>query len=171
MGIGVVAKGFQEHGHVPALLARKPYWNQLNDVFILLPLAVFFLISTNPSRVQRLFWFWGIAYAILFLLAHPWAHMYRDQVPFLVALAQQAGVLLDQEKHMRHHQDLESQFTILSGHADVVIDTVSQILPPHRYDLWLFIFVTWFMAPIYMDIFCRRSVEKLELLPRRDGSW
>merc|ERR1712217_353673 len=121
------------------------------------PLAVFFLISTNPSRVSRLFWFWGIAYAILFLLAHPWAHMYQDQLPSLITLAQNAGVLLDQDKHMRHHQDLESQFTILSGHADVVIDTVSQILPPHRYDLWLFVFITWFMSPIYMDIFLSKG--------------
>lgn len=169
--IGVVATGFQEHHRNPALLARKPYWNQLNDVFILAPLAVVFLVGTNPSRVQRLFWFWSILYAILFLLAHPWAHMHPDQLPFLVSLAQKSGVLLNQDSHMRHHQDLESQFTILSGHADVFIDTLSQWLPPQRYDLWLFIFVTWFLTPIYMDIFLRSSMEKIELLPGRDGVW
>uniref|UniRef100_A0A7S0FH52 Lipid desaturase domain-containing protein n=1 Tax=Pyrodinium bahamense TaxID=73915 RepID=A0A7S0FH52_9DINO len=160
--VGCVANGFQEHHRVPALLARKPLWNQLNDVFILAPLGAMFLLASKPTRVLRLFWFWAILYVGLFLMAHPWAHMHKDMLPLPVQVAQAWGVLLDQAAHMRHHQDLESQFTILSGHADLVIDTLSQIVPPQRYDLWLFIFISWVLSPIYLNMCFRDRFEKFE---------
>lgn len=121
-----------------------------------------FLLASKPTRVLRLFWFWGILYGMLFLLAHPWAHMHKDMLPWPVGVAQACGVLLDQEAHIRHHQDLESQFTILSVHADVVIDTVSQIVPPQRYDLWLFLFFSWFLLPFFVGMGCRDRLESFD---------
>jgi hypothetical protein len=161
--VGVVANGFQVHHMNPALLARKRIWNQVNDLFILMPLPVIFILGTNPTRCARLFWFWCFFYAILFLLAHPWAHMHRDMVPRPVQLLQEWGVLLDQDKHMRHHADLESQFTILSGHSDIVIDNVSQLIPPQRYDLWLVILATWLLIPVFADLRWRQMVDRLTL--------
>eukprot|EP00747_Dinoflagellata_sp_TGD_P179647 gnl/TRDRNA2_/TRDRNA2_30766_c0_seq1.p1 gnl/TRDRNA2_/TRDRNA2_30766_c0~~gnl/TRDRNA2_/TRDRNA2_30766_c0_seq1.p1 ORF type:complete len:475 (-),score=49.90 gnl/TRDRNA2_/TRDRNA2_30766_c0_seq1:49-1473(-) len=166
--VGIVANGFQEHHSNPGLLARKPIWNQVNDVFMIAPLAVIFLLATGPSRLQRLFWFWGVVYAFLFLMAHPWAHKPKDMLPWPVQVAQAWGILLDQDKHMRHHADLESQFTILSGHADLVIDNLSQLVPPQRYDLWLIFFVTWFLSPIFLDVRCRKLMESVELTANKE---
>jgi len=159
--MGPVANGFQVHHRDPALLARKRLWNQVNDVFIFMPVAVIFLLGSSPTRIMRLFWSVSICYALLFLCAHPWAHMHRDMVPYPVQVAQAWGVLLDQDRHKKHHEDLESQFTILSGKADIFIDTLSQIVPPQRYDLWMFFLVTWILIPVFLDIKCRPFMESL----------
>jgi len=158
---GPVANGFQVHHRDPSLLARKRIWNQVNDVFIIMPLPVIFLVGLNPSRITRLFYFLCICFAILFLMAHPWAHMPRDMVPRPVAIAQAWGVLLGQDAHQRHHADLESQFTILSGHADIVIDRLSQLVTPQRYDIWLFFVVTWMIAPVALDVRFRGYLNRM----------
>lgn len=161
--VGVIAKGFQEHHRMPSLLAQKRIWNQVNDVFVIMPLPIAFILGTRPTRMSRLFWFWSIAYTLLFLLAHPWAHMYKDMLPWPVQVAQSWGILLDQESHMRHHEDLEGQFTILSGYTDLIIDNLTKIVPPHRYDLWVFFFATWLLLPIIVDVTWRDLFNKLQL--------
>jgi len=161
--VGPVANGFQLHHRQPGLLARKRIWNQVNDVFIIMPGPVLFLIGLNPSRPTRLFYFWCICFAFLFLMAHPWAHMHEDMVPRLVAIAQGWGVLLNQDAHRRHHEDLESQFTILSGHSDFIIDHLSQLVTPQRYDIWLFFLVTWLLLPVMLDIKYRDFMTRMAL--------
>merc|ERR1712048_874097 len=142
-------------------MGRKRLWNQINDVLIFMPLVVIFLIGSDPSRIMRFLWSLSIGYSLLFLCAHPWAHMYRDMVPYPVQLAQAWGILLDQDRHMKHHADLESQFTILSGKADIIIDSLSRIVPPQRYDLWLFFLVTWLLIPIFLEIRYRSFLQSL----------
>lgn len=63
---------------------------------------------------------------------------------------------------MRHHEDLEHQFTILSGHTDIILDKVSEIIPPRRYDLWIFIGVAWFTLPFCIDIYFRKRLIALD---------
>merc|ERR1712012_1166182 len=90
--------------------------------------------------------------------------MHRDMVPWPVAMAQAWGVLLDQDAHQRHHADLESQFTILSGHADIVIDNLSQLVTPQRYDIWLFIVVSWMLVPVALDIVFRGKLNRMAVV-------
>lgn len=160
--VGIVARGFQEHHTQPSLLARKPVWNQVNDLFMFLPVVLIFLNFANFSRVTRLFFVWFSCYSVLVLLVHPWAHMYPDMVPQPIRLLQQLGLLLNQEKHKQHHGDLESQFTILSGSGDLVIDHLSDIVPPYRYDIWCFIFTSLIFVPVFLDRSCNSMLRSLE---------
>jgi len=53
---------------------------------------------------------------------------------------------------MEHHQDLEKQFTILSGHTDLILDPLVKLLPAAHYDYWCVIGVLWFFLPVFVDL-------------------
>ena len=44
--------------------------------------------------------------------------------------------MLSHERHMEHHQDLEKQFTILSGLMDWALDPLVRLVPAANYDYW-----------------------------------
>ncbi|CAK0830399.1 unnamed protein product [Prorocentrum cordatum] len=71
-----------------------------------------------------------------------------EWLPAIVQFMQGQGLLLGHERHMSHHEDLEHQFTILSGHADAIMDRACRLVPPVRYDVWFLIGVLWFLLPI-----------------------
>lgn len=161
-GLGPLAKGFQFHHHDPTAIIRISWYEYASHIHPLFPLIMVAVLISDASRLQRLFWSWGGIWAHLFQTAHRWAHMPPQRLPWLVRTMQGTGWLLSQEKHMSHHEDLESQFTILSGHTDVVLDNLSSLVPPWRYDLWFLFGVFWFLLPIFADSYYRDAILKLE---------
>jgi hypothetical protein len=161
--LGGLARGFQYHHHDPTAIVRISWYAYVSHVHLLCPVVAALLVLSDASRVQRLFWFWGAVFVHLFQTTHRWAHFRPDQLPWPVQVWQQSGLLLTKERHMGHHEDLESQFTILSGHTDFLLDAAVKLVPPIRYDVWLFVGIAWFLLPIGLDVSFRRSFEALEI--------
>jgi len=161
--LGGLARGFQFHHHDPTAIIRISWYEYVSHVHLLCPVVAALLIFSDASRVQRLFWFWGAVFVHLFQTAHRWAHFPPEQLPWLVRLLQDSGLLLSHERHMSHHEDLEKQFTILSGHADVLLDSALALVPPLRYDVWLLVGIVWFLLPVALDLKFRRYFEAMEL--------
>mmetsp|Transcript_101282 Transcript_101282/g.285552 ORF Transcript_101282/g.285552 Transcript_101282/m.285552 type:complete len:444 (+) Transcript_101282:67-1398(+) len=153
--LGSLARGFQYHHDDPTAIIRISWYEYVSHVHVLFPLLLMALLLSDASPLQRLFWAWGGLWAHLFQTAHRWAHMPPAGLPWVVRALQRSGLLLSHEMHMAHHEDLESQFTILSGHTDVLLDTAVRWVPAHRYDLWAVFGVIWFLTPMFVDVFTR----------------
>lgn len=168
-GLGDVARGFQYHHEDPTAIVRMSWYAYVSHVHLLCPLVAALILLSDASRVQRLFWFWGSVNVHLFQTTHRWAHFPPETLSWLVRTLQAWGLLLSQERHMSHHDDLESQFTILAGHGDLILDPLSRLVPPTRYDLWLIIGCCWFVFPFVLDMWFRPAMEALELPLGRGG--
>jgi len=160
-GLGVLAQGFQFHHEDPTAIIRISWYAYASHIHLLVPTIYLNVILSQASHMQRLFWFWGGFWAHMFQTAHRWAHFPPEQLSSLVLTLQSAGLLLSHERHMYHHQDLESQFSILSGHADIVLDRLSSVVPAARYDLWFLFGVGWFLLPCFVDILFRERMQSL----------
>jgi len=165
--IGGLAKGFQYHHHDPTAIIRISWYAYVSHVHLLCPVVAALLLFSDASRVHRLFWFWGSVFVHLFQTTHRWAHFPPEQLPWVVRLLQDSRLLLTHERHMHHHEDLEKQFTILSGHTDFLLDSASALVPPCRYDIWLFIGIGWFLLPIALDVKLRPFFEAIEFRKRK----
>jgi len=154
-GLGHLANGFQYHHEDPTAIIRISWFEYASHIHLLIPVICLAIFLSDATRMQRLFWAWGGIWAHLFQTAHRWAHMPADWLPFWARLLQSSGLILTHERHMLHHQDLEHQFTILSGQMDVLLDSASHVVPATRYDLWFLFGVFWFLTPICLDIWCR----------------
>eukprot|EP00931_Biecheleriopsis_adriatica_P085531 TRINITY_DN6008_c0_g1_i2.p1 TRINITY_DN6008_c0_g1~~TRINITY_DN6008_c0_g1_i2.p1 ORF type:complete len:450 (+),score=24.42 TRINITY_DN6008_c0_g1_i2:44-1393(+) len=161
-GLGVLARGFQYHHDDPTAIIRISWYEYASHIHFLCPLIQVAVVLSSASRLQRYFWFWGGAWAHLFQSAHRWAHMPPDTLPWIVRTMQDTGILLSHERHMSHHEDLEKQFTILSGHTDIIVDGMSWVMPAERYDLWLLFAILWFLLPSIVDTACRDAVLGLQ---------
>lgn len=161
-GIGPLARGFQYHHFDPTAIIRISWYAYVSHVHLLCPLIAGLVLLSSASRVARLFWFWGAVFVHLFQTTHRWAHFQPKDLPDIVQYFQSSGLLLTHQRHMDHHQDLERQFTILSGHTDAILDTASRIVPPWRYDIWMLIGVCWLMLPVGIDLCCRGRLEALD---------
>mmetsp|Transcript_55802 Transcript_55802/g.154482 ORF Transcript_55802/g.154482 Transcript_55802/m.154482 type:complete len:447 (-) Transcript_55802:107-1447(-) len=161
-GIGPLAKGFQYHHFDPTAIIRISWYSYVSHVHLLCPLVALLLVLSDASRASRVFWFWGAVFVHLFQTTHRWAHFPPSDLPRLVRLLQASGMVLTHTRHMAHHEDLERQFTILSGHTDVVLDAASRLVPPWRYDLWMVFGVFWFLLPVGLDIRFRARLESMD---------
>lgn len=160
--LGDLARGFQYHHADPTAIIRISWYAYVSHIHLLCPLVMILLWASDASRVQRLFWFWGSVNVHVFQTAHRWAHFPPHALNEIVVLLQDWGLVLTHAKHMQHHEDLEKQFTILSGHTDIILDTFSQVIPPQRYDLWLFVGVIWFTLPMFLDMHFRQFFESFD---------
>lgn len=160
-GLGALAKGFQYHHHDPTAIIRISWYEYASHMHVLFPLIIAFIFLSDATRLQRLFWSWGAVWAHMFQTAHRWAHMPPETLPWVVRSLQSSGALLSHELHMSHHQDLESQFTILSGHTDLVLDNLSSLVPAARYDLWCLFGVFWFVFPFALDVYYHDAILEL----------
>eukprot|EP00928_Gymnodinium_smaydae_P020997 TRINITY_DN18146_c0_g1_i1.p1 TRINITY_DN18146_c0_g1~~TRINITY_DN18146_c0_g1_i1.p1 ORF type:complete len:473 (+),score=59.69 TRINITY_DN18146_c0_g1_i1:294-1712(+) len=156
--VGDLAKGFQYHHAYPTAIVRISWYAYASHIHLLGPIVALLAILSDASRVQRLFWSWGAIFAHLFQSAHRWAHMLPEHVPGVVRIAQEYGLLIGHAEHMRHHEDLMHQFTILSGHTDWILDRSASIVPPKRYDLWLLAGIAWFALPALADVAVTRML-------------
>jgi len=161
-GLGGVARGFQYHHFDPTAILRISWYEYASHIHLLSPLIAVLAYSFRASRVQRLFWFWGLIYAHLFQTAHRWAHLPKEQLPYIVLATQSWGLLLSHETHMHHHEDLDSQFSSFVGHCDLILDFLVRWVPAHRYDLWIFAGVGWLLLPFILDLRYRSTFEALE---------
>lgn len=154
-GLGALSKGFQYHHEDPTAIIRISWYEYTSHIHMLIPIIYIAVIASDASALQRLFWAWGGVWAHVFQTAHRWAHMPKEILPLWVLNLQEWGFLLDHDRHMRHHQDLQHQFTILSGHTDFLVDAAASLVPPARYDLWFVFGVLWFLIPIFNDVIFR----------------
>eukprot|EP00931_Biecheleriopsis_adriatica_P085532 TRINITY_DN6008_c0_g2_i1.p1 TRINITY_DN6008_c0_g2~~TRINITY_DN6008_c0_g2_i1.p1 ORF type:complete len:453 (+),score=19.13 TRINITY_DN6008_c0_g2_i1:64-1422(+) len=161
-GLGILAKGFQYHHDDPTAIIRISWFEYASHIHVLYPLIQAAVVLSSASRLQRYFWFWGGVWAHLFQSAHRWAHMPPDSLPWIVRTLQSNGLLLSHERHMSHHEDLEKQFTILSGHTDFIVDCMSWVMPAERIDLWFLFAIFWFLLPILVDTSCRDAILGLQ---------
>uniref|UniRef100_A0A7S1M5F5 Lipid desaturase domain-containing protein n=1 Tax=Alexandrium catenella TaxID=2925 RepID=A0A7S1M5F5_ALECA len=167
--LGDLAKGFQHHHHDPTAIIRISWYAYVSHVHLLCPLIAAMLLFCDASRVQRLFWFWGAVFVHAFQTTHRWAHFPPEVLSWPVRFGQRSGLLLTHERHMNHHEDLEKQFTILSGYGDLLLDSAAALVPPIRYDLWLCLTVVWFLLPMALDVKFRQYFESLELARPKQG--
>lgn len=165
--LGSLARGFQYHHHDPTAIIRISWYAYVSHIHLLSPLVTLLLILSKASRVQRLFWFWGNVNTHIFQTTHRWAHFPPEVLPLWIKALQSSGLFLTHERHMSHHEDLESQFTILSGHTDLILDTAVRVVPPWRYDLWMLLGVFWFLSPIFLDVVFRDYFDSFDLFSRR----
>lgn len=161
-GLGILAKGFQFHHHDPTAIIRISWFEYVSHIHLLCPLIQVAVVLSDASRTQRLFWAWCGVWAHLFQTAHRWAHMPPETLSWVVRSLQSCGLLLSHKRHMSHHEDLDQQFTILSGHSDFLVDSLSNIVSPTRYDWWFLFGVLWFLVPIFSDVICRDAVQRLQ---------
>mmetsp|Transcript_61631 Transcript_61631/g.133434 ORF Transcript_61631/g.133434 Transcript_61631/m.133434 type:complete len:455 (-) Transcript_61631:191-1555(-) len=161
-GLGGLARGFQYHHYDPTAICRISWYAYVSHIHLLCPLIIVLVVLSQSSRIQRLFWVWGCIFAHLFQTTHRWAHFPPETLPWVVQLLQSSGILLSHSRHMSHHEDLEKQFTILTGHSDVILDSLARIVPPARYDLWLVVGVCWLLLPSLLDMIFRSSITQLE---------
>merc|ERR1712046_217920 len=161
-GLGVLARGFQFHHHDPTAIIRISWFEYVSHIHLLCPLILVATVLSDATRVQRYFWCCGGVWAHLFQTAHRWAHMPPATLPWVVRSLQSSGLLLSHARHMSHHEDLDHQFTILSGHTDIIVDNLSCIVPPTRYDLWFLFGVFWFLTPIFCDIIFRNRIHEMQ---------
>lgn len=155
--LGFMAGGFQFHHYDPTAIIRISWFEYVSHVQFMCPLIEIAVILGNASRSLHLFWLFGGMWAHLFQTAHRWVHMPPSELPWIVNAMQSCGILLVPERHMSHHEDLEHQFTILSGHTDVILDNLSLLVPPARYDLWFLLGALWFLLPFFADTIFRDS--------------
>jgi hypothetical protein len=157
-GLGVLAHGFQHHHHDPTAIIRISWFEYVSHIHLLCPVVQLAVVVSGASRAQRLFWLCTGAWAHVFQAAHRWAHMPPEWLPPIVRFMQGRGLLLSHERHMHHHEDLEHQYTLLSGVSDVIVDNVSRLVPPSRYDVWFLFGVLWLLVPMFVDVRYRDAI-------------
>eukprot|EP00928_Gymnodinium_smaydae_P095205 TRINITY_DN8152_c0_g1_i1.p1 TRINITY_DN8152_c0_g1~~TRINITY_DN8152_c0_g1_i1.p1 ORF type:complete len:447 (+),score=56.87 TRINITY_DN8152_c0_g1_i1:52-1392(+) len=160
--LGQISRGFQFHHWDPTGIVRISWFAYVRTAFLLVPPIVALVHLSQVSRTCRLFWFWNCMAVPYFQTTHRWAHFQPDSLPDVVRLLQSTGLAMNHEHHIRHHRDLEFQFSIMSGCTDFVMDFLSYFLPCWRYDLWAVVGAAWFLSPILLDVKFRGLFEGLE---------
>ena len=98
-----------------------------NFFLLLLPLAVaFWLGAPQPESVGALFWcccLLGLATGSFGTnLFHKWAH--ERKPPVVVRWLQRSGLILEPERHQRHHRDYSRGFCVTSGWMNPLLDAL-----------------------------------------------
>jgi len=149
--IGGLAGGFRYHHEDPTAICRISWFEYASHTHLLAVVVLFVLRLGPHSRGLRFFWVWGLVWSHLFQSAHRWTHFPPDELHWWVTGLQRM-LVLSHERHMEHHQDLEKQFTILSGHTDLILDPLVKLLPAAHYDYRCVIGVLWFFLPVFVDL-------------------
>mmetsp|Transcript_29295 Transcript_29295/g.65979 ORF Transcript_29295/g.65979 Transcript_29295/m.65979 type:complete len:447 (-) Transcript_29295:319-1659(-) len=150
--LGGLAGGFRYHHEDPTAICRISWFEYASHTHLLAVVVLFVLRLGPTSRGLRYFWAWGLVWSHLFQSAHRWTHFQPEQLSWWKS-ALQSMLVLSHQRHMEHHQDLEKQFTILSGHTDLLLDPlVKHIMPAAYYDYWCVFGVLWFFWPIFLDM-------------------
>jgi ubiquitin-conjugating enzyme E2 variant len=98
-----------------------------NFFLMLLPLAVAcWLGAPRPGSVGALFWcccLLGLATGLFGTnLFHKWAH--ERKPPVVVRWLQRSGLILEPERHQRHHRDYSRGFCVTSGWMNPLLDAL-----------------------------------------------
>ncbi|CAK9002127.1 unnamed protein product [Durusdinium trenchii] len=152
--LGGLAGGFRYHHEDPTAICRISWFEYASHTHLLAIPILLVLRLGLPSRGLRFFWIWGLVWSHLFQSAHRWTHFPPEQLSWWKRILQTV-LVLTHERHMEHHQDLEKQFTILSGLGDAVLDPLVKLVPAAHYDYWCVFGVLWFFLPNFLDSWLR----------------
>ena len=79
--------------------------------------------------------------------SHRWSHIRRDQLPALVALLQQSGILLSQEVHSVHHANYDQNFSLMTGWSNPFINWACVHVMGPKNTTWAYLFLGWTAMP------------------------
>jgi ubiquitin-conjugating enzyme E2 variant len=124
-----VIQPFRDHHVHPQRITGYRFIEQdtTNFFLLLLPLAVaFWLGAPQPGSVGALFWcccLQGLATGSFGTnLFHKWAH--ERKPPVVVRRLQRSGLILEPERHQRHHRDYSRGFCVTSGWMNPLLDAL-----------------------------------------------
>lgn len=141
------AKGFQEHHLDTTLICRMTVFNHLAPIsagFVAAFVIGFALHnSAYLSTIQLSLTFW----LCLMQMAHRWSHMTYEQRGPLVNKMQKWKVILSPAEHLRHHRNpYDTQFAIMSGLFNPVMNQLVKIMHPTNPN-WIYVFCGTVIAP------------------------
>jgi len=156
--LGGLSGGFRYHHEDPTAICRISWFEYASHTHLLAVVVLLELRLAPHSRGLRFFWVWGLVWSHMFQTAHRWAHFPPEELSWWKT-ALQNMLILSHERHMQHHQDFQKQFTILSGHADMILDPLAKLVPSWHYDYWCVFAVLWFFFPVFLDLWliCRND--------------
>lgn len=102
--IGAMARDFQWHHKKPTHICNQTWPKFLGAIDS--GVVVLFVIGTfiHPkSKWMRMFTIVSFPLFYLMMASHRWSHIRREQLPPIVQVLQQTGILLSQEVHSVHH--------------------------------------------------------------------
>ena len=102
--IGAMARDFQWHHKKPTHICNQTWPKFLGAIDS--GIVVLFVIGTfmHPkSKWMRMFTLVSFPLFYLMMASHRWSHIRREQLPPIVQVLQQTGILLSQEVHSIHH--------------------------------------------------------------------
>ena len=125
----LVIQPFRDHHVHPQRITRYRFIEQdtMNFFLMLPPLAVaFWLGAPRLTSVGALFWcccLLGLATGSFGTnLFHKWAHAQKP--PAVVRWLQRSGLILEPERHQRHHRDYSRGFCVTSGWMNPLLDAL-----------------------------------------------
>ncbi len=129
-GIGkIVIQPFRDHHVHPQRITRYRFIEQdTTNFFLMLPALApaFWLGVPWPGSVGSLLWcccLLGLAMGSFGTnLFHKWAHARKP--PVSVRWLQRSGLILEPERHQRHHGDYSRGFCVTSGWMNPLLDTL-----------------------------------------------
>lgn len=145
--IELAAKGFQEHHLDTTLICRMTVFDHLAPISTgLLAASVIGYALHNSvylSTFQLALTFW----LCLMQMAHRWSHMTHEQRGPLINKLQKLKLILSPAEHLRHHRNpYDTQFAIMSGLFNPIMNRLVRILPPTS-PKWAGVFVGMVFVP------------------------
>ena len=146
--IGAMARDFQWHHKKPTHICNQTWPKFLGAIDS--GIVVLFVIGTfiRPKhRWMRMFTLVSFPLFYLMMASHRWSHIRRDQLPALVALLQQSGILLSQEVHSVHHANYDQNFSLMTGWSNPFINWACVHVMGPKNTTWAYLFLGWTAMP------------------------
>ena len=140
---------FQGHHQRPWTITEREFCNNVHKVFApATPVAGVMWIGSclHPGT-------WSVVASTFLFLAcmsqqfHAWSHMKKSELPLLVDMAQEAGLLISRKDHGAHHKaPFDGNYCIVSGIWNPILDQGGDEKSVFR-ALENFIFAVWSVEP------------------------
>ncbi len=119
---------FREHHRDPQAMTRHRFF-ELNGNNCLAMIPLLFFVWWTEGRIGSHWSLFAHSLLLTFTLAifatnqfHRWAHQQKS--PVMVAWLQRSGLILQPERHQRHHSDYKQGFCVTSGWMNTVLDAI-----------------------------------------------
>mmetsp|Transcript_26077 Transcript_26077/g.82493 ORF Transcript_26077/g.82493 Transcript_26077/m.82493 type:complete len:465 (-) Transcript_26077:42-1436(-) len=146
--IGAPARDFQWHHRKPTHICNQTWRKFLGAIdsgVILLFGAT--LVLRPEDRWMRMFVLLSFPMLYLMMASHRWSHTRPSQLPSVVSLLQNSGVLLSKEVHSKHHANYDVNFSLLTGWSNPVLNFCVQNVMGPKDTRWLCVFLVWALLP------------------------
>lgn len=136
---------FQGHHQRPWTITEREFCNNVHKVFApAAPVAGMMWIAScwNPGTWS------AVASTFLFLACmsqqfHAWSHMKKSELPAIIHMAQEAGLLISRKDHGAHHKaPFDGNYCIVSGMWNPILDqdgddmSFFRVLERFIYNVW-----------------------------------